>query len=270
MPTTTTNFALNKPLVNNATDQDLWGGYLNDNFDTIDTTLLLCRDWKKRVITGTDSVVAGDRHKILLCDATSAAFTETLLAAATAGDGFELTIVKTDSSANAVTVDGAGAETVAGAANFSLTGQGDAITLVCDGVSNWNFKGNKTTPSAVPSATTTSQGIIEIATDAEVLAGVDTSRAVVPASIAALATNTATGKLTIGPLTFQWGVGTSSAAGILTNFGVPFSNNAHVVIVCPTSSSSTNVISTALTQTGFTASGPGSGTTIAWFAIGPT
>lgn len=39
MPTVTTNYSLNKPLVNNATDQDLWGGYLNTNMDTIDTTM---------------------------------------------------------------------------------------------------------------------------------------------------------------------------------------------------------------------------------------
>lgn len=183
MPSLTTNFSLNKPLVNNATDQDLWGGYLNDNMDSIDTQLLLCRDWKKRVITGTDSVLADDRHKILLCDATISAFTETLLAAATAGDGFEITIVKTDASAHAVTIDGAAAETVAGAASFDLAGQGDAATLVCDGVGNWNFKGNKTTPSAVPAASTTAAGIIEISTTAEVQAGSDSSRAVTPAAL---------------------------------------------------------------------------------------
>lgn len=39
MPTLTTNYSLNKPLVNNATDQDLWGGYLNTNMDTLDTTI---------------------------------------------------------------------------------------------------------------------------------------------------------------------------------------------------------------------------------------
>lgn len=183
MPNLTTNYSLNKPLVNNATDQDLWGGYLNDNMDSIDTQLLLCRDWKKRAITGTDSVVAADRHKILLCDATVAAFTETLLDAATAGDGFELTIVKTDASAHAVTIDGSGAETIAGALTFALSGQGDAATLVCDGASNWNFKGNKTTPSAVPSASTTAQGIIEIATTAEVQTGTDAVRAVTPAAM---------------------------------------------------------------------------------------
>lgn len=39
MPTYTTNYHLAKPLVNNATDQDLWGGELNDNMDIIDTAL---------------------------------------------------------------------------------------------------------------------------------------------------------------------------------------------------------------------------------------
>lgn len=39
MSTTTTNYALIKPAVNNATDQDLWGTYLNTNLDTIDTQL---------------------------------------------------------------------------------------------------------------------------------------------------------------------------------------------------------------------------------------
>lgn len=37
MPNLTTNLSLNKPLVNNATDEDLWGGYLNDNMDTLDS-----------------------------------------------------------------------------------------------------------------------------------------------------------------------------------------------------------------------------------------
>lgn len=37
MPTTTTNLGLSKPLVNNATDQDLWGGYLNTDLDTLDS-----------------------------------------------------------------------------------------------------------------------------------------------------------------------------------------------------------------------------------------
>lgn len=39
MPTTTTNYGFNKPLVNNATDADLWGGQLNSNWDDLDTEL---------------------------------------------------------------------------------------------------------------------------------------------------------------------------------------------------------------------------------------
>ena len=40
MPTSTTNFSLNKPLVNDAVDEDLWGGQLNTNMDTIDDRLV--------------------------------------------------------------------------------------------------------------------------------------------------------------------------------------------------------------------------------------
>lgn len=39
MPTLTPNYSFNKPLVNNATDADLWGGYLNANWDSVDTIL---------------------------------------------------------------------------------------------------------------------------------------------------------------------------------------------------------------------------------------
>lgn len=39
MVTLTTNYSLNKPAVNSATDEDLWGGYLNDNTDDIDSLL---------------------------------------------------------------------------------------------------------------------------------------------------------------------------------------------------------------------------------------
>lgn len=37
MPNSTTNYSFNKPLVNNATDADLWGGYLNTNWDSADS-----------------------------------------------------------------------------------------------------------------------------------------------------------------------------------------------------------------------------------------
>ena len=39
MATYTTNYNLIKPAVNDPTDQDLWGGYLNDSLDLIDTQM---------------------------------------------------------------------------------------------------------------------------------------------------------------------------------------------------------------------------------------
>lgn len=39
MPTSTTNFSFNKPLVNDPVDEDIWGGQLNTNWDSIDTIL---------------------------------------------------------------------------------------------------------------------------------------------------------------------------------------------------------------------------------------
>lgn len=39
MPTLTPNYGFFLPLVNNVTDQDLWGGYLNSNWSSVDTIL---------------------------------------------------------------------------------------------------------------------------------------------------------------------------------------------------------------------------------------
>lgn len=44
MPTTTTNYALIKPNVNDPVDEDLWGGYLNDDLDDIDTLIKTATD----------------------------------------------------------------------------------------------------------------------------------------------------------------------------------------------------------------------------------
>lgn len=44
MPNSTANYSLLKPLVNDATDEDLWGGYLNDSMDLIDTQMKVNAD----------------------------------------------------------------------------------------------------------------------------------------------------------------------------------------------------------------------------------
>lgn len=71
-------------------------------------------------------------NAIVLVDATSGAITITLPTAASA-NGRHYTIKKIDSSSNAVTVDGDGAETIDGATTVSLAAQYDAVEVVSNG-----------------------------------------------------------------------------------------------------------------------------------------
>lgn len=156
MSTTTTNFSLIKPAVNSAVDADLWGGELNTDMDTIDTQLYIAQRFVGRSVSTTASTSTSDNHKIIYCDATSAAFTVTLLAAATAADGFTFAIKKTDGSAHAVTIDGNASETIDGDLTYSLANENDSVLLVCDG-SNWKIAADKAT---VVSASSVVQQVI--------------------------------------------------------------------------------------------------------------
>lgn len=86
--------------------------------------------------TTTYTVTTADVGKLIKGDATSGAFSITLPAATSAGDGFEVTIQKIDATTNAVTVDGDGTETINGAATLALSTQWWGAQLRCDG-SNW-------------------------------------------------------------------------------------------------------------------------------------
>ena len=68
-------------------------------------------------------------------DATSGAATITFYAAS-GNTGKIITVKKTDSSANAVTLDGNASETLDGATTLTLSAQYDSATLVCNGT-NW-------------------------------------------------------------------------------------------------------------------------------------
>jgi hypothetical protein len=74
-----------------------------------------------------------DDGKLITADATSGAFIITLPAAATAANGYEVTVQKIDSSTNIVTVDANGAETINGVSDLDLTDQYTAATLRSDG-----------------------------------------------------------------------------------------------------------------------------------------
>jgi len=73
--------------------------------------------------------------KVISVDATSAETTITLPTASSIA-GRCYTIKKIDSSANAVVLDGNGAETIDGAANYQINLQWQAVTVISNGT-NW-------------------------------------------------------------------------------------------------------------------------------------
>lgn len=78
------------------------------------------------------TVVADDLGKIINVDATAGNVTITLLSAATAGDGKQITVRKGDSSANPVTVATVGGQDVDGASSYTLAKQYETVTTVSD------------------------------------------------------------------------------------------------------------------------------------------
>lgn len=290
MSTLTTNYGFILPGVNDPADQDLWGGYLNSNWSSIDTLLKDASGFTTVARTTTYQLLDSDGNKMFLCDATAGTFTMTLPAAATAGNGFIVVIKKIDAGGNAVTIEGSGAETIDSAANYTLAAQGDSVYLVCNG-SAWFIAAYKVaSPSGVPDATTSTKGIVQLATDAEAIAGVNTTKAIVPSSLAAaladfeteipgLPTVTAgsTGKIVIGAVTIQWGTvsGPSSSA-----YGSAFSGTPYRVIATPTNAARSSD-GNSITSLKYTVSGSSTSITIAgnasetpanfdYIVIGPT
>lgn len=86
--------------------------------------------------SSTFTVALGDYAKEILCNAAGGAITANLPAAATAGAGFTVGIMKTDATANAVTIDGSGTETINGSTTYAITSQYQVVTIRSDG-SNW-------------------------------------------------------------------------------------------------------------------------------------
>jgi hypothetical protein len=87
------------------------------------------------VLTITASAMAGVDDDVVLGDATAGAVTVTL-PTAVGIRGRRYTIKKIDAGAHAVTIDGAGAETIDGAATVALGTQYHFRIIVSDG-SNW-------------------------------------------------------------------------------------------------------------------------------------
>lgn len=266
MPTSTSNYALQKPLVNDATDEDLWGGELNDDLDSLDTLLrvgitIAPQSSQTTGFTATSSISV---KYLYPCDATAAGFTATIPAAATAGSGATVFIKKTDATSNIITLARSASDTLDGATSLTIETQNSAYGLVSDGVSKW-FSICK--PSqAIPDASTTVKGIIEIATDAEALAGSDTTRAVTSAGLASSKSLATSGYMKLpGGLIMQWGITSPGTSGSVT-FPTAFSSAAYFIGLSNDQTNNGGYVSSRNT-TGFSWSILSSAA-INWFAVG--
>lgn len=83
--------------------------------------------------TANYTVTTDDIGKNINVDASAASRAINLPAAATAGDGFEIGVRKSDSSANTVTIDGDGSETINGATTLVLRSHRESVRLVSTG-----------------------------------------------------------------------------------------------------------------------------------------
>lgn len=95
----------------------------------------------------TTTYTATTSDDVIPVDASGGAWTLTLYAAS-GNSGRRLTIKKTDTSTNAVTIDANSSETIDGNLTWKLVGQYDFLRLICDG-SNWHIENGKTTSEVI-------------------------------------------------------------------------------------------------------------------------
>ena len=147
MPTTTTNFGLDKPLVNNPIDQDKFGDQINDDIDSLDSVLFAALNFQTSAETISFSVTAptvgsdtiADSKKLFLCDCTEGSISAALPAANTTGNGFIIGFKKTDSSTSySVTLSPDGSDTIDGESTYVLSSQYDWVILASDDSASWH------------------------------------------------------------------------------------------------------------------------------------
>lgn len=121
-------------------------------------------------VTTTTIVSLADANKLIAADATSGAFTVTLPTAASAGNGFEITVKKTDPSDNTVTLDADGTELIDGVNSVKLGAQYDAVTVRSTGAA-WLRVNRPPAATYLDKIATTSGTSITLADDLGELAG---------------------------------------------------------------------------------------------------
>ena len=127
---------------------DKIGTPLSTDIDQLNTAIDGAFDTQASLYTTTSAktttyiVLTSDNGTLFLGDASGGAFTFTLPTAASAADGFRIGFKKTDSSVNALTIDGNGSETIDGATTITVDNQFDEVLLVTDGTT-WHIAGKK-------------------------------------------------------------------------------------------------------------------------------
>jgi hypothetical protein len=176
-----------------------------------------------------NTTLSVDDAGLVLVNASGGARTITLPAAnALGGRPIRYQIEKTDSTANTVTVQRAGADTIEGATSVVLSGQWASVTLVSDGVGAWvALRPN------IPAATSGLAGISRFATAAETDAGTLSDVAVTPAALQISSRLFAANgyQRLPGGLILQWGSATTAAGGSLAvTFPIAFPTACRAVL----------------------------------------
>lgn len=142
---------------------------------TVDNVVAVDQLWTTSSKSANYTVAETDRDKLIRVDATSAAITIALLAAATAGDGFTVAIKKIDSSTNAVTIDANSAETIDGNLTLSLSNKNEVAILISNGTL-WSVVNSAAAQSTTFAADdTTTAGVTNVATLQHTTSGTPTA-----------------------------------------------------------------------------------------------
>ncbi len=156
MSSLTPNYDFILPGVGDPADQDLWGGYLNSNWSSIDTLLKDVQDLAQGATgtqTGNFNVTSADNGTVFLVDATGGNITISLDDVTTLPDGFKFGFKKVDSSSNTITVDPSGAQTIDEAASLVTTDENIGYLVIGSQTEWFTYSKYYVQPSAPPTPT---------------------------------------------------------------------------------------------------------------------
>jgi hypothetical protein len=216
----------------NGVQEDLIGLILRGGITASNADLAQVRKSLDRLFGGglgsfsANTTLSVDDAGLVLVNASGGARTITLPAAnALGGRPIRYQIEKTDSTANTVTVQRAGADTIEGATSVVLSGQWASVTLVSDGVGSWVMMRGR------------------FATAAETDAGTLSDVAVTPAGLGIATRNYANpGYARLpGGLIMQWGLtanidipNSPTSGSVTATFPIAFPNAVFSVQCTPT------------------------------------